>query len=141
MKIKIRKLHEDARIPNECFESEGSFDLYTYFGCVISSGNTARLHTGIAIQIPEGYIGIIKEKSGLAFKDGIRVSAGVIESTYRGEIMVLVTASDHSITINRNEAVAQMIIVPVVQPQFEVVDELDDSVRGDRGFTSKLSGE
>lgn len=147
MKINIKKLNDTAIIPTRGSEYAAGYDLYA--GCVdeknleevnvISPYSTMKIHTGIAMEIPEGYFGAIFARSGLATKQGLRPAncVGVIDSDYRGEIIVALrndSASEQTIT--SGERIAQIVIMPYLPVEFEEVDSLKDTERGDGGFGS-----
>ena len=137
MKIDI-KLDEGAIMPTKAHPTDAAFDLYFNGESVgIRHGDSKLLNTGIYMSIPRGYCGIIKSRSGLSVKHGIDVGAGVIDSGYRGEIKVLIRNHGDKITfIEHGERIAQLMIVPVPQVEFNQVDNLDEADRGDNGFGS-----
>lgn len=105
----------------------------------IEPGQTVLMHTGIAMELPEGYVGLNFARSGLATKRGLAPAnkVGVIDSDYRGEIMVaLHNHGCENQTVEPGERISQLLIMPVVQAEFEETDELSDTVRGDGGFGS-----
>ena len=139
--VKIKKLDEKAIIPTYGSEFSAGADLY-YAGSeplTIEAGKTVLVHTGIAMEIPEGLVGLIFARSGLATKRSLAPAnkVGVIDSDYRGEIMVaLHNHSDVPQTVEAGERVAQLALVPYVSAAFNQVDELDDTARGAGGFGS-----
>jgi dUTP pyrophosphatase len=140
-KIKIKKLNENATIPTYGSEFSAGADLYSCEGedVIISSGETRLIHTGIALEIPQGYVGLIYARSGLATKRGLAPAnkVGVIDSDYRGEIMVaLYNQSNIEQTVANGERIAQIVFTPYVAANFEVCEELDSTVRGEGGFGS-----
>ena len=146
MKIDIKKLTKSARIPTYGSEYAAGCDLYAdvsetddFAELAIDPHTTVMVHTGIAMAIPTGYVGLIYARSGLASKKGLRPAncVGVIDSDYRGEIMVpLHNDTDSRRRIEHEDRIAQLIIQPVSQVEFNKVDELDDTVRGAGGFGS-----
>lgn len=144
MKINIKKLQKDAIIPTRGSASAAGYDLYAYVSdeddmVDIAPHQTLLIKTGIAVAIPEGYFGGIFARSGLATKQGLRPAncVGVIDSDYRGEIMVAVhNDSDQTKTIQDRERIAQLVVIPYLSCEFDEVDELDDTVRGVGGFGS-----
>ena len=137
--VRFTKLDEGAQTPTygTCF-SAGA-DLYALLeeDITIDSGKTVLVHTGIAMEIPEGLVGLIYARSGMATKRGLAPAncVGVIDSDYRGEIMVaLHNDSQIEQTINHGERIAQMVIGPYVRPEFIEADDLTDTDRGDGGF-------
>ena len=140
-KIKIKKLNENATIPTYGSEFSAGADLYSCEGedVIISSGETRLIHTGIALEIPQGYVGLIYARSGLATKRGLAPAnkVGVIDSDYRGEIMVaLYNQSNIEQTVANGERIAQIVFTPYVAANFEVCEELDSTIRGEGGFGS-----
>ena len=105
----------------------------------IFPGETAKIHTGLAVEIPEGYFGGIYARSGFATKQGMRPAncVGVIDSDYRGEIVVAIhNDGNDPVIVNKGDRVAQLVIQPYLPVNFEVKDELSDTVRGEGGFGS-----
>lgn len=141
MELKIKKIDERATVPTYGTEFSAGADLYSLSGEAISvePHKTVMVHTGLALEIPEGYAGLIFARSGLACKKGLAPAnkVGVIDADYRGEIIVaLHNHSDAAITVEGGERVAQLVIVPFLKAEFSVVDELSDTVRGAGGFGS-----
>lgn len=139
MEIQVKRLNERAKIPTFGTEFSAGADLYCAEDkeVVIESGGKYSLSTGISTEIPEGYVGLIFPRSGLACKNGLRLcnSVGVIDSDYRGEIrVVLYNDSEIAREIKPGERVAQMIIMPYPKVTFTEVEELSDTVRGESGF-------
>lgn len=141
MDVKIKKLNENAILPTYGSPFAAGADLYACEGkeITIEAGKTVLVHTGIALEIPEGYAGFIYARSGIASKRGLAPAnkVGVVDSDYRGEIMVaLHNHSDAEQTIADGERIAQMVIAPYLAVNFILADELDDTVRGTGGFGS-----
>ena len=141
MKVRIKKLSEKAIVPTYGTEFSAGADLYYLDdeACVIAPHETKLLKTGIAVEIPEGYCGLIFARSGLASKRGLAPAnkVGVIDADYRGEVMVaLHNHSDKEAVIEGGERIAQLAIVPFLKAEFEAADELSDTTRGVGGFGS-----
>ena len=141
MKVRIMKLDERATVPTYGTSYSAGADLYNLAGetVTIPAHSTHLIHTGIAAEIPEGYCGLIFARSGLASKRGLAPAnkVGVIDADYRGEIMVaLHNHTDRTQTVEGGERVAQLAIVPFLKAEFELSDELSDTVRGAGGFGS-----
>lgn len=140
MKLNIKKLSENATVPTYGTEFSAGADLYNLDTPVtIEPHATVLIHTGIAMEIPEGYCGLIFARSGLASKRGLAPAnkVGVVDADYRGEIMVaLHNHTNAPATVDAGERVAQIAIVPFLKCEFDVVDELSDTVRGAGGFGS-----
>ena len=139
--IQVKKLKENAILPTYGSEYAAGADLYALPDeeIVIPAGETRFVHTGLAMEIPEGYAGLVYARSGLASKRGLAPAnkVGVVDSDYRGEIMVaLHNHSAISQTIAAGERVAQLVVTPFLKVQFEEADELSSTVRGVGGFGS-----
>ena len=140
-KMNIKKLNDNAVLPTYGSEFSAGADLYACEGAevVIESGETKLIHTGLAMEIPEGLVGLIYARSGLASKRGLAPAnkVGVIDSDYRGEIMVaLHNHSDKAQSVDDGERIAQIVFAPYYTAEFNIVDELNDTVRGVGGFGS-----
>ena len=141
-----KKLHEEAIVPTRTGLSDAGWDLYSLEDVVICAGQRVVVKTGIALEIPEEFVGLIWPRSGLAVKQGISVLAGVIDSGYRGEIMVCLLNTNKEmplsysdiadVNINKGDRIAQILFQQV--PDFQLIEtmELFESVRGDKGFGS-----
>jgi len=141
MKIKFKKLNENAVTPTYGTEFSAGADLYNLpdSALTIAPHATVLVHTGIAVEIPEGYCGLIFARSGLATKRGLAPAnkVGVIDADYRGEIMVsLHNHTEKEASVDAGERVAQLCIVPFLKAEFEEADELSETVRGVGGFGS-----
>lgn len=137
MKLRIKKLQEEAITPGYALPGDAGMDLYSTEHRAIGPGERAMIETGIAMEIPLGYVGLIWEKSGLAVKHGIQTMGGVIDSGYRGEVVVTVyNASEKTHTFEKGDKVGQILIQKIEGPEIEVVEELSDSERGEDGFGS-----
>ena len=141
MNVKLQKLHADAVIPTFGSDGAAGADLYALLDtpATIAPAQTLLVKTGIAMAIPDGYVGLIFARSGLASKRGLAPAnkVGVIDSDYRGELMVALHNHSHiPQTIEPKERIAQLAIVPYLRPTFEVADSLDETVRGVGGFGS-----
>lgn len=139
MKIKIKKLHQDAKIPMYQSDGAAGFDFCSVEKCVIKAGEWLLVKTGLAFEIAQGYELQIRPRSGLALKNGISVlnSPGTIDSDYRGEIgIVLINHSKIDFCIEVGDRIAQGVVASVRQVIFEEVEVLSDTQRGSGGFGS-----
>ena len=139
--MNYKKLNKNAITPTYGTPLSAGADLYNLPECdiTIPAHSTVLIHTGIAVEIPEGYCGLIFARSGLASKRGLAPAnkVGVIDADYRGEIMVaLHNHSDNIAEVAPCERVAQLAIVPFLKAEFDVVDELSATVRGEGGIGS-----
>ena len=140
-KVNIKKLNEKAVVPTYGSQFSAGADLYACIDekLTIEAGQTVLVHTGIAMEIPTGYVGLVFARSGLASKKGLAPAnkVGVIDSDYRGEIMVaLHNHGSESREIESGERIAQIALVPYLTADFNVVGELSDTDRGTGGFGS-----
>ena len=139
MKVKIIKLREDARVPVYATEGSAGADLYSPDKYVIKQGETVFVKTGLALEIPDGYVGLICARSGMASKKGLAPAnkVGVIDSDYRGEITVaLFNHSSDTREIDGGERIAQIIITPYLKAEFEQSYGLSETKRGEGSFGS-----
>ena len=143
MNVKIKKLNPNATIPTYGTDYAAGADLYACIDETLSigSGETKMIGTGIAMEIPTGYVGLVFARSGLACKKGLAPAnkVGVIDSDYRGEIKVALhnhNGSQDALCVENGERIAQISIVPYLKADFEEVDNLEDTDRGEGGFGS-----
>lgn len=141
MKIDIKRLDDRAIIPAYGSSGSAGADLFAVLDddVVINPGETVFVNTGIALAIPNGYVGLIFARSGLASKLGVAPAnkVGVIDSDYRGEIMVaLHNHSKESVSISSKQKIAQFVVVPYYKLEFNEVSNLSSTVRGSGGFGS-----
>jgi dUTP pyrophosphatase len=139
--IRIKKLIDKAIIPARGSQQAAGYDLYACADedIVIAPHSTVKVGTGLSIAIPDGYFGAVYARSGLASKQGLRPSncVGVIDSDYRGELIVAMhNDTEVEATINKNERIAQLVVMPFLSVEFEETEELDDTERGSGGFGS-----
>lgn len=141
MKVRIKKLSENAKIPAYGSEFAAGADLYACIDAdiVIQPHETAVIPTGIALELPVGYAGLVYARSGLATKKGLAPAnkVGVVDCDYRGEVKVaLLNHGTAAQTVSAGERVAQLVIAPYITADFEEADELSSTVRGAGGFGS-----
>ena len=139
--IRTKLLRDGARIPTYGSEQAAGADLYACIdqAVTIAPGESAWIPTGVAMELPEGYVGLVYARSSMGVKRGLAPAnkVGVIDSDYRGEIrVVLHNHSKQAQCVEPDERVAQLVITPVIMPGFTVVDELTDTQRSDKGFGS-----
>lgn len=138
--VSIKILSRDAQIPHMAYNGDAGVDLRSVERIVLEPQERAMVATGLAIALPEGYAGFVLPRSGLAAKHGISIvnAPGLIDSNYRGELKVILlnTDPDKSFTIEIGDRIAQIIVMPVPTINFEQVEELTESQRGESGFGS-----
>ena len=138
MELHVELLTEDARPPLRATEGAAGFDIFAIHEGYIAPGYRAKIGTGIALAIPPGHCGILKARSSLATKNGIIVLAGVIDSDYRGELIVALYNSDKEgiYKFEKGDRIAQLLIQPVAAPSLVVRSQLNITTRGNGGFGS-----
>lgn len=139
--IRLKLLREGARVPTYGSEQAAGADLYANIAekIVIAPGDAAWIPTGVALELPAGYAGLIYARSSMGAKRGLAPAnkVGVIDSDYRGEIcVVLHNHSKQEQSVEPNERIAQLLVTPIITPGFQIVDELDDTARAAGGFGS-----
>lgn len=136
--MKVKRLYEQSKLPSKAHAGDLGYDLFCTEDIVIYAGETKLVSTGIAIQFPEGYGGIIRDRSSVATKRGLFVVAGVIDNGYTGEIKVALYNSTESVDkIYAGEKIAQLILIPTVNFPVEDVEEISSSDgRNANGFGS-----
>ncbi|MGB9764982.1 MAG: dUTP diphosphatase [Candidatus Saccharicenans sp.] len=136
MKVKMKKISPQARIPVYQHAGDAGMDLFSCVEMIIEPGETKAVPTGIQMAIPLGYVGLIWDKSGIALK-GVHRLAGVVDAGYRGEVRVVLTnIGPEPFIITAGMKIAQMLIQPVETAEIIEVEELDKTDRGEGGFGS-----
>lgn len=141
MNISVKKLRPDAKLPAFGSPEAAGADLYACIAepVVIAPGETKFVPTGLAMALPVGYVGLIYARSGLACKQGLAPAnkVGVIDSDYRGEFIVaLYNHGSMERTISNGDRIAQLVVTPILMPQYVEAEELNDTTRGSGGFGS-----
>ena len=139
VKVQIKKLSEDAVIPQYAHKTDAGADVYAIEDVTLKPHETQLIKTGISVAIPVGYEIQVRPRSGLSLKTGLRVAnaPGTIDSDYRGEVCVIMTnTANLSQTINKGDKIAQLVISAVPMIDWVEVDELDSTERGEGGFGS-----
>jgi dUTP pyrophosphatase len=142
MKLKYKLLKRGVKPPikeghDDDTTHTAGINLYSTEKVRLNSGSVTRIPTGVAFQIPKGYFGMLKARSGFAVRTGTVVNAGVIDSNYRGEIVVVMNnPTNMFVDVNIGEGIAQMVILPVPAVELLEVDNLEETVRGEKGFGS-----
>jgi len=137
MELKVKKLSENAIVPNYAHPDDAGFDLYSVEAIEISPMSRVQVATGIALEIPIGYVGLVWDKSGLSHKHGLKTLGGVIDSGYRGEVKVgLINLGSETYLLEKGHKIAQMIIQQQESCEIIEVNELSETSRGDKGFGS-----
>lgn len=140
MQINIKMLDTTITAPEYAHEGDAGCDLRSRIDQIIPPGERALIPSGVAIAIPDGYAGFVQPRSGLALKHGISIvnTPGLIDSKYRGEIGVILINTDKSepFEVKKGDKIAQLVIQKVESVRFNLVEDLDETVRGANGFGS-----
>ena len=138
-KVRIKKMFPEAIEPKRGTYGSAGYDLFACDAAVVLPKKSCMITTGIAIEIPNAYVGLVFARSGLATKQGLRPAncVGVIDSDYRGEIKVCLYNDSNSVReVNFGDRIAQLVIVPYSYPELELSETLSDTERGEGGFGS-----
>lgn len=138
--LQIKMLDAGLPVPSYAKEGDAGFDLRARESVTLAPGERALVKTGVAFALPEGYVGLVHPRSGLAAKHGITVvnAPGTVDAGYRGEIMVCLLNTDlrEPFVVERGDRIAQLVVQRFETARFVVVDELPESERGAAGFGS-----
>lgn len=135
--VAIVKMHEWMTTPHYAHEGDAGLDLRASEEMSILPNETKTVPTGVKMAIPQGYVGLVWDKSGLASKSSIKTMAGVIDSGYRGEIkVVMINLGKTEFNITKDMKIAQILFQPVTRANLTLKDSLDDTARGEGGFGS-----
>ena len=142
--VKIVRLDPDVPVPGYAHPGDAGADLTTTVDVTLGPGERAMVPTGIAVALPEGYVGLVHPRSGLAAKHGLSVvnTPGTIDAGYRGEVKVLLVNHDpvEPVTLKRGDRIAQLVVQRFERARFVEVGVLPDSVRGIGGYGSTGTG-
>lgn len=134
--LRVHRISENAKLPTYGHPGDAGLDLFSSVEYQLKAGEVYPVPTGIKIAVPEGFVGLVWDKSGISLKGAHRL-AGVIDSGYRGEVkVVLINLGQEPFSISRGMKVAQLLIQPVVTVRVVDTEDLDDTSRGENGFGS-----
>ena len=137
IKVKIKKIDGDAKIPSYAHGGDAGMDIYSAENLTVKAGEHAKVRTGIAMEIPDGFVGLVWDKSGISMNYGLKTLGGVIDSGYRGEVVIgVVNLSKEDYVVEKGNKIAQILIQKVESPEIKEVEELSNSERGEKGFGS-----
>ena len=137
--LKFKKLHPKAHISSPARPGDAGYDLHSLVDFTLLKAHKAIISTGIAVEIPSGFVGLVCPRSGLAARYGITIvnAPGIIDAGYRGELkVILANLGAEPFVITRGDRIAQLVITQCFTPTLEEVEELSDTVRGLDGFGS-----
>ena len=135
--VKVKRLDSEVDLPRAMRSGDAAMDIRSAEGCVLRGGERRVLKTGLVFEIPDGYAGLIWDRGGMAAKHGIHTMAGVLDSNYRGELMIVLrNLSDEDFEIEKGDRIAQMLVQKVETCDVEEISELSESERGEGRFSS-----
>ncbi|OGD18340.1 MAG: deoxyuridine 5'-triphosphate nucleotidohydrolase [Candidatus Aminicenantes bacterium RBG_16_63_16] len=136
MRLRVKKIHPEARLPVYQHSGDAGLDLFSAVDEVLGAGELKAVPTGIQMAIPEGYVGLIWDKSGISLQ-GVHRLAGVVDAGYRGEVkVVMINLGKEPFAFKRGMKIAQLLIQQVVAVEVAEAADLDDTSRGEGGFGS-----
>lgn len=138
MILGVKKVDFEAKLPAYAHPGDAGMDLFALENTIVPVGKIVRIRTGVAMEIPDGYVGLCWDKSGLSMNNGIKVLGGVIDSGYRGELILgVINLGEKDYIFEKHHKVMQLLIQPIIQLKIEEVSELNESTsRGIEGFGS-----
>ncbi len=140
LEVRVRRLDPELPVPAYALPGDAGADLYAREDVTLAPGERRLVPTGLAVAIPDGYVGLVHPRSGLAAKHGISIvnAPGTVDAGYRGELLINLINLDRTaeVTLKRGDRIAQLLIQKVERALFIEVDDLGESERGDRGFGS-----
>jgi dUTP pyrophosphatase len=135
--LSVKRIDKNAVLPNYALSGDVGLDLVSVEDISLFPMEQKLVRTGIQIKIPEGYVGLIRDRAGIVSKMNVHTAAGTFDPDYRGEISImLVNFSEEEVEIEKGMKIAQLIVVPVVKVQVKEVKTLDKTQRGEKGFGS-----
>ena len=135
--LKVKPIALGAEIPSYAYKSDVGFDLRANETAKLFPGEQKAIRTGLIFEIPEGHVGLIRDRAGIVQKMGVHTTAGTFDPGFRGEIsIILVNLSEETQYVEQGMRIAQMIIIPVVKPKIIEVEKLSDTERGKKSFGS-----
>lgn len=136
MVLKVKKTNNDAKLPQYGHSGDAGLDLFSAKDIVLERGQVEAVPTGIKVAVPDGFVGLVWDKSGVSLK-GVHRLAGVIDSGYRGEVkVVMINLGEREFVIEKGMKIAQMLVQPIARVAVVEKDDLDDTSRGEGGFGS-----
>ena len=137
MIIGIKKVDPEAKLPEYAHPGDAGMDWFALEDTIVKSGEIVKVRTGVSMEIPDGFVGLFWDKSSVSMNFGIKTMGGVIDSGYRGEVLIgVVNLSDKEYKFEKHHKVAQMLIQSIERPSLEEVGELSSTPRGEGGFGS-----
>lgn len=137
MELQVQLLHEDAKMPVFAHDTDAGMDIFSAVAVTIPAGGRVQVATGLSVAIPDGYVGLIWDKSGISHKAGLKVLGGVVDAGYRGEVLIgLLNTSQTDHTFSIGDKITQMLIQKIEHPKLVEVATLEETQRGAGAFGS-----
>ncbi len=135
--IPVKKLDPEAHLPSYAHPGDAGMDIYALERTVVPAGKSAKIRTGLSFEIPDGYVGLCWDKSGLSINQSLKSLGGVLDAGYRGELMIgIFNLGSEDYVFEKHHKIIQMLIQPIVQGNIVEVTEMSDSSRGTGGLGS-----
>ena len=135
--LEVKRFFRDASLPEYMMKSDVGLDLKASESVVLKPLEQKSVRTGIAIKIPEGHVGLIRDRAGMVSKMNVHTAAGTFDPAYRGEVsIVMINFGDEDVEVEKGMRIAQMVIIPVSRVEIKEVEKLDVTERYDKGFGS-----
>ena len=135
--VKVKKLDPEAILPSYAHPGDAGLDMYSNEEVTVMPGEIGKIKSGITVEVPDGYVGLFWDKSGLSMNNGIKTLAGVLDSGYRGEVVFgVINLGKEPYTFKKGHKVLQMLIQKVERAEIVELDKLSDTSRGAGGFGS-----
>ena len=132
MELKVKKLHKDAKLPTHGHPGDAGLDFYALEEVRFPPNKQMRVHTGLAVEIPDGYVGLVWDKSSISFNFGLKAVGGVIDASYRGElVMSMLNMTDKEVIIEKGHKIVQMLIQKFEHCDIVETEEVSATVRGE----------
>jgi len=132
MHLKVKKLNSEAKLPTHGHPGDAGLDFYALEEVIFAPGSQMRVRTGVALEIPDGYVGLVWDKSGISFNKGLKIVGGVIDAPFRGEFVAsMVNLSKETQIIEKGQKFTQMLIQKFEDCDILEVSELSDTIRGE----------
>lgn len=132
MQLKVKKLHDKAKMPTTGNPGDAGIDFYALEEVVFAPGAQMRIHTGVALEIPEGFVGLVWDKSGISFNKSLKIMGGVIDAPFRGEFVAsMVNLSSETQILEKGQKFTQMLVQKFEHCEIIEADELSETIRGE----------
>jgi len=137
MILKVKKMDPEAVLPKYAHSFDAGMDIFALENVTINPGQSVGIKTGLSFEVPEGYVGLVWDKSGLSIKHGLKILGGVLDSGYRGELIVgMINLGKEPYVFEKGHKLTQLLIQPIVITEIKEVEDLSETERGQGGLGS-----